>query len=67
MISRLKEILDRLRDSLSAKAENAYKERDEAQQDSRAESYSAGEAHAYGVSADEVREAEKEPEDSERV
>lgn len=55
----IREVLHRLRGSLWSKSEQAYKDRDEAPDDSRAEAYAAGEAHAYGEAADEVRRAEK--------
>lgn len=47
--------LRRIRSRLSGKAEEAYRERDAAEADSPEEAYAAGEAHAYGISADEVR------------
>jgi len=58
MLDQLKEILAKLRRSLSGKAEDAYDDRDAAGGDSRREAYASGEAHAYGVAADEVRQAE---------
>ena len=54
--------LDRLRSSLSDKADQAYKERDAMGASEMDQVYAAGEAHAYGVSSDEVRSAEREDE-----
>lgn len=59
MFDRLTTTLRRLRLTLSGKAEQAYKDRDAASHDSRAEAYSEGEGHAYGVASDEVRDAEE--------
>lgn len=59
MLDRLATTLRRLRLTLSGKAEQAYKDRDAASDDSRAEAYSEGEGHAYGVASDEIRDAEK--------
>ncbi len=58
MLDQMKEVLARLRRSLSGKAEDAYDDRDAAGGDSRREAYASGEAHAYGVAADEARDAE---------
>jgi hypothetical protein len=55
----LKTTLERLRTTFTSRAEKAYKERDAADFSSDAEFYAAGEAHAFGVASDEVREAEK--------
>lgn len=60
MLDQLNETLARLRRSLSGKAEDAYGDRDAAGGDLRREAYASGEAHAYGVAADEVRQAEDE-------
>lgn len=57
---RLKKTLQRLRAVLSGKAEEAYRERDDAKEQSDAETYAAGEAHAYGIASDEVRKAQQE-------
>jgi hypothetical protein len=56
---RLKSILDRLRHSFSDHAEDSYRARDQAIDDSEAETFAKGEAHAYGVASDEVRSAER--------
>lgn len=49
--------LSRLRVQLSAKAYNAYDERDSLRTSEIAQAYAAGEAHAYGDASDEVRAA----------
>ncbi|MFI5121545.1 MAG: hypothetical protein ACHQJ5_01485 [Vicinamibacteria bacterium] len=59
MLARLKNALGRLRRSLSNKAEDAYKERDAAEDDSQAEAFASGEAHAYSVAEGEVRDEER--------
>lgn len=59
MLERIREILKNLQVLLSSKAERAYKRRDEATNDSHAESYADGEAHAYGVASDAARESRK--------
>jgi hypothetical protein len=61
MLNRLKTVLERLQGRFNRKAEEAYDERDAAT-DPGKESYAAGEAHAFGVAADDVRAAEKENE-----
>ncbi len=58
MLERLRTAVRRLRRSLFDKAEDAYDERDAAEDGSKAEAYAAGQAHAYGVAEGEVREAE---------
>lgn len=63
MLDQMKETLARLRRSLSGKAEDAYDDRDAAGGDSRREAYAFGEAHADGVAADEVRDAEQHNEE----
>jgi len=62
VINELREKLHGLRGRFARSAESAYKDRDEADSHSNAESFAAGEAHAYGVAADAVRE-EQEPGD----
>jgi hypothetical protein len=52
------ETLKRLRRSRTEKAEAAYTERDEAESPNAAR-YADGQAHAYGLAADEIHEAEK--------
>ena len=54
--------LTRLRESIGAKAEAAYNERDAADDASPGKAYAAGKSHAYGIAKGEVRKAEKEPE-----
>ena len=49
----------RLRESLAARAERAYTDRDAAYGQGHAESYAAGESHAYATAEDEVRKAEE--------
>jgi len=53
--------LARLRQRIGSKAEEAYSERDAADDTVSAQAYAAGKSHAFGVAADEVRKAEKEP------
>lgn len=60
MLDQTKQTLARLRRLLSGKAEDAYHDRDAAGEDSRREAYASGEAHAYGVAADEVRTEEQD-------
>jgi hypothetical protein len=65
VLNQLRVTLRRLRETLSGKAEQAYRDRDaanlstkdSAKQDS---AYAAGEGHAYGVAEEEIREAEQE-------
>jgi hypothetical protein len=52
---RLKAALKRLRGSLMRRTEDAYTVRDQAAT-SHDETYADGEAHAYGVAADAVRD-----------
>ena len=59
MLDQVKQTLARLRRLLSGKAEDAYHDRDAAGEDSRREAYAAGEAHAYGVAVDDVRNEEQ--------
>lgn len=58
MIDLLRKTLRRLRAGFSKKAEQAYRDRDAARDRSHAQAYAAGEAHAYGVASDEVRDAQ---------
>jgi len=53
-------MLQKLRESLSTGADEAYQRRDAAFDDSTAEAYAAGEAHAYGDASDQVRQAQAE-------
>jgi hypothetical protein len=55
------ETLKRLRRTLTLKAEDAYTERDQAT-GTRATAYADGEAHAFGIAADEVHDAEEDHE-----
>ena len=59
MLDQVKQTLARLRRLLSGKAEDAYHDRDAAGADSTREAYAAGEAHAYGVAVDDVRNEEQ--------
>jgi hypothetical protein len=61
MDSWLKGLLGKLRSRLSDKAHSAYEDRDAADTPQE-EAYAAGEAHAFGVAADEVRDAEDKAE-----
>ena len=54
MIQPLKRVLDTLQSKLSGRAEQAYKDRD-SMRTQEARSYADGEAHAYGVASDDVR------------
>ena len=49
--------LTRLRKLLSAKADDAYRERDATGVSERAQAYAEGEGHAYGIASDEARAA----------
>ena len=60
MLDILKRTLARLRETLTGRADQAYKDRDQAGASIREQDYAAGEAHAYGVASDEVREAQEE-------
>ena len=60
MLDQVRTTLERLRISLSRKAEQAYDDRDAERGNSRAAAYAEGEAHAYGLASDEVREAQNE-------
>ncbi|MDX6584225.1 MAG: hypothetical protein QOI10_3409 [Solirubrobacterales bacterium] len=62
MLDRLRNTLGRLQRSLFNKTEDAYRHRDAAENDSQAEAYAEGEAHAYSVAEDEVREAQSDEE-----
>lgn len=64
MLDVLTKTLTRLRQSLTGKAEQAYKDRDAPGATSTEQHFAAGEGHAYGVAADEVHEAEEEEKDS---
>ena len=59
MLEDAKTVLERLRKSLAAMTEKAYSDRDAAKGQSEAETYAAGESHAYGLAEDEVRKAER--------
>ena len=59
MVANVKTVLSRLRESLSARAEKAYVDRDAADDQSGEESYAAGESHAYATAEDDVRKAQK--------
>ena len=60
MFKVLESVLGRLRGSFFNKAEEKFEERDAAKADSHASTFAAGEAHAYGRAADEVKNAEEE-------
>jgi hypothetical protein len=55
--TRLKTTLERLERTLAARVEQAYEDRDRAPEFSTKRGYAAGEAHAYAVAIDEVRQA----------
>ena len=57
---RVRSAFERLFESFNTGADEAYERRDAAYEDSDAEAYAAGEAHAYGDAADQVREAQAE-------
>ena len=57
---RIKSTLQKLLEGFNTGADEAYKRRDAAYEDSDAEAYAAGEAHAYGDAADQVRQAQAE-------
>ena len=54
----VRETLSRLRSIFSVRAEDAYEHRDAAGTPEE-HAYAEGEAHAYGVASDQVREAEE--------
>ena len=56
----IKSTLQTLFEGFNTGADEAYERRDAAYEDSDAEAYAAGEAHAYGVAADQVRQAQAE-------
>ena len=62
MLDTLKGTLARLRRSLSAKADQAYRDRDARGATDKDKVYAEGEGHAYGVASDEVRIAQDEGE-----
>ena len=53
----LKGTLDRIRKSLSGKADKAYNRRDAEGTTETERAYADGEGHAYGIASDEVRQA----------
>ena len=59
MLDALKKTLGRLRQTLNGKAEQAYEDRDDRDATDHEQSFAAGEGHAYGVAADEVRAEEE--------
>jgi hypothetical protein len=59
MFNRLTQTLSRLRSSLSRRTEQAYEERDAAETPLEA-AYAEGQAQAFTVAEEEVREAEQE-------
>ena len=56
----VKSTLQKLFEGFNTGADEAYERRDAAYEDSDAEAYAAGEAHAYGDAADQVRRAQAE-------
>ncbi len=60
----LQKVLAGLRSNLSSKAEDAHRDRDEADRRNKHEdkTYAAGEAHAYGEAEEVVRDAQREAE-----
>lgn len=66
MLKSISGTLRRLGALLSGKAEDAYDERDDAKSDSHEESFAAGKAQAYGISADEVRKEQEDGDPDER-
>ena len=60
--TRLQKVLARLQSKLGSKAEDAYRDRDEAsmRNEHDAHTYAAGEAHAYGEAVEDVRDAQDE-------
>lgn len=52
-------MLPRLQEFLAGKAEQAYHERDSAEEDSPEAWYAAGAAHAYGIAEREVRREQR--------
>lgn len=64
---RLKAALERLQRTLSGRAEQALKERDAASRPTSSRDFAAGEAHAYGIAAEDVRQAQLDEEESNGV
>ena len=62
ILTRLQKVLANLRGKLVGKTEKAYRDRDEADKNNEhhAQTYAAGEAHAYGQAEQAVREAQDE-------
>ena len=67
LIETLKQRLARLRQLFFDRAEAAYADSDAAGKSPEAQSYSEGEAHAYGDAEQEMREAEAEEGQAEDV
>jgi hypothetical protein len=59
MLEGLRQTLKRLRSSLSRRTEQAYEDRDAANNPLEA-AFAEGEAHAFTIAEDEVREAQEE-------
>ena len=59
MPNKLWRALERLRETLSNRTEQAYTDRDTEAITDRDQDYAAGEAHAYGIAEADVRHAQK--------
>lgn len=57
MLEQIRRVLGRLSRSFESKAERAYRVRDQSSPGSHREAFAEGEAHAYGLAAEEAREA----------
>jgi hypothetical protein len=60
VLGQLNKTLDRLRKTLWARTEQAYVDRDAKGANDQAQSYASGEAHAYGVAEEDVRDAQRD-------
>ena len=60
MLDQLKRVLDRLRATVSGRADQAYADRDDEGASDEAQMYASGEAHAYSVAEEDVRKAQRD-------
>jgi len=60
LLDQLTRVLDRLRATVSGRADQAHADRDEEGASGEAQMYAAGEAHAYSVAEEDVREAQRD-------
>ena len=60
MLDQLKRVLSRLQATVGARSEKAYLDRDAKGASRDAQSYAAGEAHAYGEAENDIRTAQRD-------